>query len=203
MTIRAVLWDLGGVLVRTEDRSGRRAWERRHGLPEGGLDDLVFGSPAGQRAARGLGSEEEIWESAAARLGLDADGRAALRREFFAGDRLDEDLMAYIRALRPAQRVGMITNAWPSVRPALERVWRIADAFDPLVISAEVGLLKPDPRIYRLALDALGLPGGQVLFVDDFAENVEGARQAGLQALQFTGRQAALKALRALLPGEG
>lgn len=97
----------------------------------------------------------------------------------------------------------MITNAWRSVRPALERHWRIADAFDPLVISAEVGLLKPDPGIYQLALQALGLPAGRVLFVDDFAENVEGARAAGLQALQFTGPQAALGALRALLPDVG
>lgn len=203
MTIRAVLWDLGGVLVRTEDRSARRAWERRHGLAEGGLDDLIFGSAAGQQAARGLVPEEEVWRSAAQRLGLDDAGRERLRREFFSGDRLDEALMDYIRRLRPARRVGMITNAWRSVRPALERHWRIADAFDPLVISAEVGLLKPDPGIYQLALQALGLPAGQVLFVDDFAENVEGARAAGLQALQFTGPQAALGALRALLPDVG
>jgi len=70
--------------------------------------------------------------------------------------------------------------------------------FDAVVISCEIGLAKPDPRIFRLCLERLGLPAAAALFVDDRADNVEGAAAVGLQTLQFEGLDA-LERLRALL----
>ena len=70
--------------------------------------------------------------------------------------------------------------------------------FDAVVISCEVGLSKPDPRIFRLCLERLGLPAPDVLFVDDRADNVEGAAAVGLRTLQFEGPDA-LARLQALV----
>jgi putative hydrolase of the HAD superfamily len=57
--------------------------------------------------------------------------------------------------------------------------------FDPLVVSAEIGVAKPDPAYFRRAVELLGMPAGQVLFVDDVAENVASARSVGLVAEHF------------------
>ena len=76
--------------------------------------------------------------------------------------------------------------------------WPLEAWFDAVIISCEVRLSKPDPRIYELCLHRLGLPAPEALFVDDRADNIEGAARVGLRTLQFEGPDA-LARLRALL----
>jgi FMN phosphatase YigB (HAD superfamily) len=80
-------------------------------------------------------------------LGRPEAEATALREEFFGGDVLDRELLDVVRTLRPGRRTGLISNAWADTRDYIVRN-RFDDAFDLLVISAEVGLLKPDPLIY-------------------------------------------------------
>jgi glucose-1-phosphatase len=202
--IRAVLWDMGGVILRTMDWGLRSRWEDRLGLPRMQLTRLVFESDAARRATVGQASEEDVWQSVGDALHLDPPTRDQLRRDYFAHDQIDAPLMEFIRSLGRRVRIGMITNAWPEVRHYLQNVFRISDAFDPLIISAEVRLAKPDPRIYQLALERLGVPPSQAVFVDDFEENVTGARWVGMQAVHFTSTPQAIAAVRALLrePGD-
>ena len=91
-----------------------------------------------------------------------------------------------------------LSNSGPEVMARLRADRRIGAVFDAVVISCEVGLFKPDPRIYRYCLDRLGLAPSQVLFVDDRADNIEGAARIGLRTLHFEGPDA-LPRLRALL----
>jgi HAD superfamily hydrolase (TIGR01509 family) len=72
-----------------------------------------------------------------------------------------------------------------------------------VIISAEVGLAKPDPRIYQLALERLGVDPPEAVFVDDFLRNVEAARAAGLHAVHFKGPEQARAELEQLLAQEG
>lgn len=199
--IRAVVWDLGGVILRTMDWSLRSQWEDRLGLPRMQLTRLVFESDASRRASLGQATDDDVWQSVADALNLDPPTRDQLRRDYFARDQIDATLMEFIRGLRRRVRVGMITNAWPDIRRYLVSEFKIADAFDPLIVSAEVGIAKPDPRIYRLALEQLGVEPAQAVFVDDFEDNVAGARWVGMQAVHFTSTPQAIAALRALLRG--
>ena len=199
--VGAVLWDLGGVILRTMDWGPRSRWEERLGLPRMQLTRLVFDSDASRRATLGQASDDDVWDSVAEALQLDPVTRDLLRREYFAHDRIDAALMEFIRGLRRHVRVGMITNAWPGVRRYLETEFKIADAFDPLIVSAEVGVAKPDPRIYQLALERLGVDASAAVFVDDFEANVIGARWVGMQAVQFSSTQQAIAAVRGLLRG--
>ncbi len=73
---------------------------------------------------------------------------------------------------------------WPPFRT---REAAMFDRFRGVVVSGAEKLVKPDPAIYRLALDRFGLEAGDTVFVDDSAANVDGARDAGLIALRFTG----------------
>jgi len=108
-----------------------------------------------------------------------------LESEFFAGDELDMTLVNYIRSLHTRYRTGIISNALSNVRSAIEQKWDIADAFDALILSAEIGLMKPDPRIFHTALQALGVAPAEAVFVDDVAENVAGAQALGMFAMRF------------------
>ncbi len=197
MPIRAVIFDLGGVLLRTEDPRPREALAARLGLPRRELEDLVFNSPAGLQAQRGEISPEQLWAQVVRRLGLPPTALPALQRAFWGGDRLDKDLLDFIRRLRPRYRTALLSNAWRDLRAELHR-WGVADAFDRLVISAEEGVMKPDPRIYRLALERLAVSPAEAVFVDDFPHNVEGARAVGMHAVHFQSRAQVLDALRRL-----
>jgi putative hydrolase of the HAD superfamily len=95
-------------------------------------------------------------------------------------------------------RTAFLSNSGPEVMAKVRADRRIEAVFDAVIVSCEVGLSKPDPRIYRLCLERLGLEAAQVLFVDDRAANVEGAARVGLRTLQFEGPDA-LERLRALV----
>ena len=185
MTIRAVIWDIGGVLVRTEDREPRMRQAERLGLTREALVYLVFDSEMGQKAQLGAVSAKELLEYVCQAVHLPVEEAANFEQEFFAGDRLDVDLVNYIRSLRTRYRTGIISNAWDDVRSMINERWKMADAFDQIVLSAEVKIGKPDPRVFKLALENLGVAPEEAVFIDDFAHNIEGARAVGMHAIQF------------------
>jgi epoxide hydrolase-like predicted phosphatase len=198
MTIRAIIWDLGGVLLRTEDRQPRREAAARLGLTYEQLEDLVFNSEVGRRAQLGLATPADVWEAVRQAHHLAPEELSRLQQAFFAGDRIDRALVEYIRSLRPRYKVGVISNAWNNLDDLLARE-RIAGLFDHVVGSGDVGLMKPDPRIYRLSLQGLAVAAPQAVFIDDNPSNVEGARAVGMQAIHFLGPQQALRDLENLL----
>lgn len=183
--IRAVYWDLGGVLLRTMDRARRRRWEDRLGLAEGELDLAVFGCAASRKATLGQGTSDAIWQEVQGRFHLSQPEIQTLSQDFFADDRLDLALLDVLRQLRPFYRIGMISNAWPDARRMLEEKLRISSYFDAVITSAEVGYAKPHPHIYRHALHVLDMAPEQATFVDDFTENIEAARALGMRAIHF------------------
>ena len=201
MTIRAVIFDFGGVIVRTEDQSPRLKWAERLGVTPEVLSATVFDSDASTEATIGRVPAEAIWAHVAASFSLDAATLAQLRSEFFAGDRRDDALVAFLRGLRPAYKTGILSNAWSDGRQIIAGKFALGDAVDDLVVSAEVGVAKPDPRIYELATTRLGVRPDETIFVDDFMRNIDGARKFGMQAVHFRNREQAIADVRALLAG--
>jgi FMN phosphatase YigB (HAD superfamily) len=199
MKIKAVIWDLGGVLVRTFDRSQREDWERKFDLEAGELDRLVFEGEIGRAAALGKAEATDIWQSLGERFQLSERDLLLLEQDFWAGDCVDETLISLTRGFRPTINTGLLSNGWSDLRYALEELWNIADAFDEIVISAEVGLAKPDPRIYQLILNRLDVKPQQAVFIDDFMTNVEAARALGFETIHFTSSDDVQSRLRSLL----
>ena len=185
MPIRAVIFDLGGVLLRTEDRGPRERLAARLGLDYAGLSRLIFDNESAIQATLGKVSEKDHWDEIRSQLGISPEEIRTVEAEFWAGDRMDEELVEYSRSLRPQVKTGLLSNAWDGLRSLIQNRWRIAGAFDDILISAEVGLAKPDPRIYHLAVQRLGVVLQEAVFVDDFAHNVEAAQREGLHAVHF------------------
>jgi epoxide hydrolase-like predicted phosphatase len=198
VTIRAVFFDLGGVIVRTEFQAPRQHLAERLGLEYDGLVKAVFDSETGLKASTGLISEEEHWAAVMRRLRRPASETQMVRDEFFAGDVIDTHLLDFLRGARKKVKVGLISNAWSGLRPYIVSR-KFEDVFDDMVISAEVGVMKPDARIFQIALERLGAVPSESVLVDDFQENVEGARAVGMQAIHFKQPDQALDELKRLL----
>jgi glucose-1-phosphatase len=198
MTIKAVYFDLGGVIVRTEFQAPRERLADHVGLSYEDLVRIVFESRSAQEASIGRISEEDHWKSVTRALHLPLKEKDAVHKEFFDGDIIDRELITYIRSLRPRYRTGLISNAWDGLRPYMERE-KFADAFDALTISAEVGVMKPDAAIFQHALDQLGIQPKEAVFVDDFPENISGCEAVGMRGIRFHTPEQTLKDLRKLL----
>lgn len=92
-------------------------------------------------------------------------------------------------------KLGMLSNGVPEIVERIRSDHDLAAGFDAVVISYEERLAKPEPEIYRVALDRLGVAPFDALFVDDRAENIDAARELGLRTLLFTGDVHALRAI--------
>jgi epoxide hydrolase-like predicted phosphatase len=141
------------------------------------------------------------WEQVRKALNISPAELLEVRGKFWEGDSLDGNLVDYLRGLRPRYKTALLSNAWDDLRQYIEEDWQIEDAFDEMIISAEVGLVKPDARIYQLAISKVGVDPDEAVFVDDFPENVIGAREVGLQAIHFKDPDQALADLQQLLDG--
>lgn len=198
MKIKAVFFDLGGVILRTEDHSPRTNLAKIFGLSYEEIDRLVFENDSSKKASLGFITEHEHWLNIAESLNLPELEVDRLKKEFFAGDRIDFYLLDLIRSLRPERVVGAISNAWSGMRPWMDE-HKVADVFDDMVISAEVGLAKPDPRIYQLAMQNLQVHPQESIFIDDTYRNVDAARRVGMQAILFEEPAQAVAELKSLL----
>lgn len=186
-TIKALVFDYGGVLMRTVDPTARRELEQQFNLDRGQAEELVYGNPRWDDVQQGRMESGAFWADVGARLGLDAGEVQMFRRGFFSGDRLDRELMDLIRHLRrQGYRTALLSNAPAGLNQRLHGLG-IADAFDVVVISGAEGVVKPEPEIYQHMLDRLGVAARQTVFIDDMRVNVEAARRVGLHALRFRG----------------
>ncbi len=202
MTIKAIIFDLGGVLLRTVDFSPRDQLAARLGMKRYELEELVFGGESGERAQRGEITIQEHWETLRHELHYSTTEFKALLDEFFARDEIDSEIVETIRKLRQTYKIALLSNAWDDLRQTLHERWNIDGLFDELIISAEVKMVKPDPRIYHLAVEKLGVLPAEAVFIDDMAQNVEAARIEGLHAIWFQDTQQTMDSLNGYLSSQ-
>jgi epoxide hydrolase-like predicted phosphatase len=201
MSIKAVFFDLGGVIVRTEFQAPREQLAERLGMEYDDLNRIVFDSDTGQKASIGEISSEDHWAAVIKRLKRPAAELSAIRAEFFAGDIVDRTLVDYIRSLHSKYKTGLISNAWGDLRDFIVRE-KFEDAFDQMIISAEVGAVKPEAKIFQIALQQFGVSPNEAVFIDDFLINIEGCEKVGMTGIHFKDPESALQQLKKLLsPG--
>jgi epoxide hydrolase-like predicted phosphatase len=180
---RAVFFDFGGVLT-TSVWDSFADFCRDQGLEPNTVKDLFRNDPEAIRELRQLETgeitEDEFEETFGRRLGL--EDPAHLIDSMFAGMQPDPPMVAAVKELRAAGMLtGLISNSWSTAHYDREL---LNDLFDDSVISAEVHMHKPEPEIYRLAADRLGVEPAACIFVDDLRENCEGAEAVGMTAVR-------------------
>lgn len=184
--IKAVIFDMGGVLLRTMDSGPREALGQRYGFTMKEMFHIIFASESSQQAERGDKTDLEHWSWALDQLGVEAEDREDFIKKWWSGDRMDYDLLEFINGLRPRLRTGLLSNAWLGTRGNIDKHWGGLDQyFDIVVFSAEVGMRKPGQEIFNLLLERLDAKPEEAIFVDDYGENINAAQAMGIQTVQF------------------
>jgi putative hydrolase of the HAD superfamily len=165
------------------------AFEERHGLPAGSFLEALYRIPEWRALEVGEG-DEDGWMAAAKRKLDEIAGRTLPditeeRQTMWRS--LDADVIALARRLRGRYRLGVLSNATARLESELNDYHGIGELFDVIVNSFRVGMAKPDPRIYALAAERLGVSPAACLHIDDLPHNVEGAREAGFRAVHHRG----------------
>lgn len=207
---RAVVSDFGGVL--TSPLMGAfLAVQEADGIPLEALG-RALATVAERDGANPLFELETgrlTWADFVVRLGaaLSEDLGREVRMDGFA-ERLfaalhpNEELFAYFRELRGrGVRLALCTNNVREWEPRWRTLLPIDELFEVVVDSGFVGIRKPDPGIYGLTLERLGLRGEEVVFVDDLEHNVEAARALGMAGVVFTSTPQARGEIEAALAG--
>ncbi|QRN83827.1 HAD family phosphatase [Chloroflexota bacterium] len=185
--IKAVVLDIGGVLMRTEDPTGRRLLEKRYNLPEKSVDWLVFDSEEAAASTVGKVTAKVAWQSVQEKLDLSDVQMAEFIEFFWDGDVFDQAAFDYLSSLSPEYITGILSNAWEGAREGFVQRYGMVEGqtVDHIMISCEEGVRKPDPEIYRRLKKTLGVEYDEILFIDDFIQNVESAQAMGIQAIHY------------------
>jgi putative hydrolase of the HAD superfamily len=196
---KAILIDIGGVLVPDFLPAAAATWGRRLGLPPDGVLAALFGG-SDDHVLTGRVSEPAWWDVVAARLGAGPDLTAELRRDLAARERWDEPLVAFLRGLRGQAGTAIVSNTWPGTRIRMAEAG-LLDIADEIVLSCEVGYAKPDPRIYTTALVRLAAGPPAALFIDDTPGHVAAAEALGLTGHVHTGAASTMARITDFLRG--
>jgi epoxide hydrolase-like predicted phosphatase len=183
--VRGLIVDYGGVLT-TDVFASFRAFCTAEGLAPDTVRDQFMKAPESrallERLETGRAREAEFEAAFAERLGVVADG---LIDRMFGHMTPDETMVAGVLAARRAGvRTAMLSNSWGEDR--YDRA-QLASLFDAWVISGVEGVRKPDPAIYELALERIGVPASGCVFVDDLPGNLKPARALGMATVVHRG----------------
>lgn len=203
MTLRAVIFDLGGVVLGSPLHAFRE-YEAELGLTAGTLGRAVNAAGAAgawSRLERGELPIEQFLgvfdaEMAAAGAPISA---AVLMERIGLASAIRPQMVAAIRRIRArGLRTAALTNNWVNA-DQLVKMGALRSEFDVFVESARVGMRKPDPRIYQLTCEQLGVSAPEAVFLDDIGQNLKAARALGMTTLKVDDPDGALAELEAVL----
>jgi putative hydrolase of the HAD superfamily len=199
VVIRAVVFDIGGVLEITPDLGVDRRWESRLGLPAGEMTERLRDVWLG--GALGTITLDQVHQAITDRFGLGERQLAALMADIWRQylGTANTELIEYARGLRPRYRTGILSNSFVGAREREQAAYGFEDLVDEIVYSHEAGMSKPDPRIYALVCSRLDVRHDETVFVDDTDMCVAGAREAGIQAVHYRDNAQAIEEIGKLL----
>jgi putative hydrolase of the HAD superfamily len=190
--VNAVVFDVGGVLEVNPSTGWRRRWAARVNRSPTEFErllDVVWGP-----GSIGAATLDDIERRTADALDLDDAAIAALMNDAwdeYVGS-LNAELADYFRRLRPRYKTGVLSNSFVGAREREQEAHGFAEMCDVIVYSHEVGCLKPDPQIYHLVCERLGVLPEEAVLLDDLVANVDGARAVGMRAVLFSDNRQAI-----------
>lgn len=207
MPVRAVIFDFGGVILTSPFEAFAR-YETHNGLPAGFLRRLNATDPDTNAWARLERSEvdlagfADLFEAEARAAGHEVDGRAVLA--LLVGE-LRPQMVNALQRCHDRLKTALLTNNFVATGPGRDGagpVGAMRDVlghFDVIVESSRVALRKPDPAIYRLVCDELGVEPDEAVFLDDLGVNLKPARAMGIATIKVTDPDEAIAELEAVV----
>lgn len=130
-------------------------------------------------------SQDDFWTNIAGEFGISP---RKLRKDLLEFFKVDENMLTFLKQLKKANyKLAMLSNNIPDFFEDNNEKNHVRKYFDSVILSYEVGLAKPDLRIYELALSKIGLKANECIYIDDMSKNLPTAQQLGMKAIQFKG----------------
>jgi len=204
MSVEAVIWDFGGVLTSSPFEAFAR-FETERGLPA----DIIRRTNAAnhlenawakfERAEVDIDAFDQLFAAESLALGAEVRGREVL--PLLSGD-LRPEMVDALKRIKQQCKTGCITNNLPAnaIGSASGRSLYIAEVmvlFDHVIESAKIGLRKPDPRIYKMMVEALKVDPRKCVYLDDLGVNLKPAREMGMTTIKVLNAAQALGELEA------
>jgi epoxide hydrolase-like predicted phosphatase len=200
MEISTIISDIMGVLLlKNPHWQNDVYWEKRLGLPRGALFSALFETETDQAAILGHVSQQEVFRRASLTLRLPEGALNDFEQALWEERLFNQELAVFLQQLRPRYKTALLSNAWSDARRHIERLFQLHKFVDLQIFSAEEGLAKPDPRLYRLALSRLEIQPAEVIFINDREENILAAQQIGMHTILFEQNEQAIAALQNML----
>lgn len=201
MTVTAVVFDVGGVLERMdEEGTWLSRWQRRLGMAEPEFTAALQQVDPNEQILVGGLTEGQFRNRYARALGLTGTQTEEFMQDmwdWYCGE-LDERMVDFVAGLRPRYTTAILSNSADGARREEQSRYGLADLVDIIVYSHEVGMAKPDPRVFALTCERLGVAPGDCVLLDDAEENVEAAREFGMQAVLHEDTEVSIAAVTAL-----
>ena len=185
MAIKAIVFDIGGVLEITPNLGIDEQWEKKLSLKSGELYERLrevwkggsVGTISLQQVHEDIGRLMK-WDEMQVNAYMDD-----VWKEYLCT--LNVELADYFRSLRPKYKTAIISNSFVGAREKEAEHYQFDTICDFIIYSHEVGLSKPDPRIFVLACERLGLQPNEIIFVDDHADIYASAVEMGMHCFEF------------------
>ncbi len=207
MAVEAVIWDFGGVLTSSPFEAFAR-YEKERGLPKDLIRTINATNPDAnawalfERSEIDIDGFDRLFAGEAAARGFDVPGRAII--ELLSGD-IRPEMVEALKRCKARAKVACITNNVPAGKGAgmarseekAKAVAEVMALFDHVIESSKIGIRKPDPRIYQLACEALGVSAAGCVYLDDLGINLKPAAALGMKTIKVLGVEQALGDLEA------
>lgn len=128
-------------------------------------------------------SREEYLEQASALMGMSATELQTIVAQQHIRN---EPLVTYLRSMKGQYKIGMLSNVGSSVMDKLFTPDEQAELFDVMILSSDIGMTKPNPEIFQLAAERLGVLPEECIMIDDLLQNIEGALQTGMKGVVYS-----------------
>jgi len=198
MSIQAIIFDFAGVVLHPIRGTFEGLMAERLGVSE--ADTLrVLRMPQNDMWDMGELSDEKFFNFLLTELNLPMTLKPVLEKFVVDDFYVDQDMLAYIRTLQSFFTTALLTNFPSHIHTFMQTDWHMDGAFDHIIASCDVNLIKPDPKIYQLTLDRLGCQPKEAVFIDDRPVNITAAEKAGMVGIVCKSTEQVRKDLERIL----
>jgi putative hydrolase of the HAD superfamily len=197
-SIKAVIWDLSGVVLHTVKGTFYSLMAERLGAPLKDIERLMS-SEENELWDLGMISDDAYYAFLLEGLNIPMEKISIIRKFVLEDFYIDQEILAYIKKIQKSYTTALLTNFPSHVHDFMKTDWIVDGAFDHMIASCDVKLLKPDPAIYTLTLARIGCQAEETVFIDDREINVKAAEKLGINGIVYQSQSQTINDLEAIL----
>lgn len=196
---KALVFDMGEVLIKTFDRTPRTKLAAQFNLSFEDLEKIVYFSKSALKAMDGAISEEDHFRYVLQTIHASTMSIVDFQEAFWGGDNIDNEIITFISSLKDRYKLGLLSNAMETTRQRLNEKYDLLAYFDAGIFSCEVRMSKPEPEIYQLILKLLDVKPYESIFIDDNLENIYAAKKLGMATVHSISTTQTIQYIKQLL----